>query len=247
MIYKKHIHSKGFTLAESVIALGILVVLITGFLAVFGPATDAIRRTLSGEEASRLQDTLQNELTTLRGERERNIYDEDSFRKTFDWISRSNSPGGSILLYNYRANPGSTRDDGTLERYDGNTGVAGQDFIVQPMARRLDDDLLQVDLESVEGRVFFVKLAQLVNTDGAWRTTVDPRETGAESELSKIVDPYDDGERDFSTSPSEFPEAVVVVEASFFSLPTNTFQYISTFDPTNFTRPVFTRNLGILR
>ena len=56
----------GFTLAESVIALGILVVLITGFLAVFGPAATAIRRTLSGEEASRMQSALEQELSQLR-------------------------------------------------------------------------------------------------------------------------------------------------------------------------------------
>ena len=53
---------KGFTLVETVIALGILVVLITGFMAVFGPAARTIKKTLSTDEASRLQATLQLEL-----------------------------------------------------------------------------------------------------------------------------------------------------------------------------------------
>ena len=57
---------RGFTLVESVIALGILVVLITGFLAVFGPAAETIRKTLSIDEASRLQASLEYELTHLR-------------------------------------------------------------------------------------------------------------------------------------------------------------------------------------
>ena len=75
-----------FTLAESVIALGILVVLITGFLAVFGPAANAIRRTLSAQEASRLQVTLERELGTLRPGPE-----EDSYDSTFEnYYSRYN-------------------------------------------------------------------------------------------------------------------------------------------------------------
>jgi len=128
MTYQKSSNRKGFTLAESIIALGILVVLITGFLAVFGPAANAIRKTLSAEDASRLQDTLQRELTTLRGERERRQFDESSFQKALAWISQSNNQGGSVILYKYKADPSRTRDDGTLERYEQEGGVAGQDF-----------------------------------------------------------------------------------------------------------------------
>ncbi len=39
---------------ESVIAIGIVAILLTTFLAVFGPATQGIRRALSVQEADRL-------------------------------------------------------------------------------------------------------------------------------------------------------------------------------------------------
>ncbi len=73
-ISRKTSHKRGFTLAESVIALGILVVLITGFLAVFGPAATAIRKTLSAEDASRLKAALELEMSTLREGRDQQQY-----------------------------------------------------------------------------------------------------------------------------------------------------------------------------
>ena len=115
---KKHFkksHLKGFTLAESVIALGILVVLITGFLAVFGPAATVIRKTLSADEASRLQTTLERELSNIREGDDEQRYLSNSFYKAMNWISRSHERGNTVLIYKYRGNPAEIRIDGTLE------------------------------------------------------------------------------------------------------------------------------------
>ena len=53
---------RGFTLMETVIAIGVVAVLLTTFLAVFGPASSSIRRVLSAQEAGRLTTTLEREL-----------------------------------------------------------------------------------------------------------------------------------------------------------------------------------------
>ena len=57
---------RGFTLMETVIAIGVVAVLLTTFLAVFGPAQSTIRRALSAQEAGRLTTSLERELSSLR-------------------------------------------------------------------------------------------------------------------------------------------------------------------------------------
>jgi len=237
IISQKTPFKRGFTLAESVIALGILVVLITGFLAVFGPAATAIRKTLSGEDASRMQATLEVEMSVLREGRESQIYDSP-FEKAFTWISRSHERGGSVFLYNYRADLTQVRSDGSYGAREDVSGVAGQDYLIQPMARRLDDPLLEEDFEALEGRVFFVKMTQLVFGPGGLRVS---------DKIGEIVDPHDVGS-DFTNNVKEFPESTILFEAEFYRLPTRSFNYVTgAFDPLEFTRPVFRRNMGVSR
>ncbi len=229
---------RGFTLAESVIALGILVVLITGFLAVFGPAASTIKKTLSTDEASRLQATLIFELTHLREGQEETRYQDDPFRKAFEWISQSHDNNNAILIYKYRAIPGQKRPDGTLQPAPRELGLSGIDFVITPMVRRISDNLLQEDLDSIDGRVFFVKLNQLIFDGGGMRVS---NGTGT------IVDPHKPGE-DFARRPESFPEAVLAFEAEYYNLPTTSFQYLSNaFDPDDFTKPIFTRKLAVRR
>lgn len=230
--------AKGFTLAETVIALGILVVLITGFMAVFGPAARTIKKTLSTDEASRLQATLEWEMSVLREGPEKQRYQNDPFRKALEWISQSEDQGQTVLIYKYRAQQGSTRTDGTLEPAARELGIAGDDFIIRPMVRRISDPLLEEDLEVVEGRVFFVKMRQLIYEGEGLRVSDEP---------GVIVDPSDPGE-DFAQNPDSYPEAVVLFEAEYYNLPTTSFQFLTNaFDPEDFTRPIFARNLAVRR
>ena len=228
----------GFTLVEVVIALGILVVMITGFMAVFGPAARTIKKTLSTDEASRLQATLELELRTVRQGRERRRYQGDPFQKAIDWIAQSQEQGETVIIYKYRGIPGKFRNDGTLEPSDRALAIAGREFLVQPMVRRLSDPLFEEDLQGVEGRVFFVKLRQLIFEGQGLRVS---------EESGTIVDPNVPGQ-DFAKSPQSYPEAVIAFEAEYYSLPTTTFAYLSgSFDPNNFTRPIFSRNLVVRR
>jgi prepilin-type N-terminal cleavage/methylation domain-containing protein len=50
---------RGFTLLETVIAIGVLAVLLTGFMVVFAPAADGIRKSINVQQADRMGSTLE--------------------------------------------------------------------------------------------------------------------------------------------------------------------------------------------
>lgn len=229
--------SRGFTLMETVIAIGVLAVLLTAFLAVFGPAAAGIRRAINVQEADRLASTLERELVTLRiGQDGAGV--TTGFDKAFDWIKTSHNANDAMFVYQYRGDPDSQRADGTLQPMPNRDGVPGQDYIVQPMVRRLSDPIFMEDVAALEGTVFLVKTTQLIFENG---------ELVAGSP-GEIVGPKDGTA---STSSQEYPEAVIAFSASFFSLPANNAAYFSgpafkeRFD--TLSNPVFTRNLAVRR
>ena len=107
----------GFTLVEVAIAMGMMAVMISSFMVVFGPSIKGIDKSLSAKEADRLTNALELELNVLRnGERnDRYSTNATSFEKAFLWIKRSTKNAISqCLIYQYRGNPNSVRTDGTL-------------------------------------------------------------------------------------------------------------------------------------
>lgn len=229
----------GFTLMETVIAIGVVAVLITGFVAVFAPAVDGIRRSISTEEANRLTSAMERELVTLRVGQEP-VDATTGFEKAFQWILESDEAGEAILIYQYRGSMNSRRADESPEPYDTVGGVAGTDFVTVSMTRRVSDPLLSQDLQALEGRVFVVRCTQLVNDAngalirGTLGTIVDPKGGAA---------PPDD--------PAAYPEAVLTFAADFFLLPSRNPDYIegafSEFFDNRMRRPMFTRNLAVRR
>ena len=118
----------GFTLLETVIAIGVLAVLLTAFMYAFGPAMSGIRRSINSQEADRLASTLENELTTLRsGQQSADI--KTGFDKAFQWIKQANQASNALFIYQYRGDPSKHRVDGTLEPLSRTGGVAGKDYI----------------------------------------------------------------------------------------------------------------------
>jgi prepilin-type N-terminal cleavage/methylation domain-containing protein len=229
-------HPKGFTLMESVIAIGIVAILLTTFLAVFGPATQGIRKAISVQEADRLASALEREMQILRPNTD-DEYDT-AFDKAFAWIQESGEDDNEVFLYNYKGDPTQMRGDGTMEPYTESTGEPGKDFILQPAVRRMGDDELEDDLESIVGPLYYVKATQLVFEDGK----LTPGESG------KIVDPHGGGAA--ASDPDDYPEAVIAFSAEIYLLRSNTFQYAENFDPTDadtLGQPLFTRNLAVRR
>ena len=64
---KKSFNKKpGFTLVEVAIAIGMMAVMISSFMVVFGPSIKGIDKSLSAKEADRLTNALELELNVLR-------------------------------------------------------------------------------------------------------------------------------------------------------------------------------------
>ena len=228
----------GFTLLETVIAIGVLAVLLTAFMYAFGPAMSGIHRSINIQEADRLASTLESELATLRtGQQTGDI--KTGFDKSFQWIKQANEATTALFVYQYRGDPSKRRTDGTLEPMVKTGGVAGKDYIVLPMVRRLNDTLFLKDLDALEGAVFFIKCTQLVyNKDKG----LVPGSAGA------ISDPQDGSSVD---KPDSYKEAVIAFSAEFYSMPANSQNYFT--GPSfkkNFKlvkNPIFTRNLAVRR
>lgn len=223
----------GFTLAETVIAIGILAALITVFFAVFALATQGVRRAISVQDADRLAFALEQELTTLRG----SDGVSTGFDKAFNWIESGNQGADVVVVvYQYRGDArAATRADGTLTPFTGSGGVAGQDFVVQTVARRNNDPFLTADLDALVGRVFGVAMTQLVFEDGEL-----VRGTPGE-----IHDPKNGGR---VQQPDAYPEAVIAFTAEFFALQTSAADFIrDQLDLSTLDRPIFTRNIAVRR
>jgi prepilin-type N-terminal cleavage/methylation domain-containing protein len=251
-----HSHRYGFTLLETVIAIGVLSVLLTGFIIVFTPAADGIRRSINGQQADRLTSTLEQELTTLRkGETSTTI--ATGFDKAYKYIedSMAKPTPEVVFVYQYRGDiKASPRTDGTYQAYPATTGVVGVDYIVVSMARRrvgLDgspDPSFREDLAALEGRVFAVKMTQLIFSTTSSGSGLTVSATGA------ITDPTPDVTNDppltGTTAAGRYQEAVIAFSAEFYSLPSSTFAYLSAggpFSSAKLKNPIFSRNLAVRR
>ena len=225
---------------ETVIAIGVLAVLVTAFLAVFGPATQGIRRSINVQDADRLVATLEKEMSILRAGGTGGSGPTTAFDKAFDWI-RESGKTELIMLYQYRGDPARFRDDGTMEPYPGLDGIAGQDFVVQSMARLRSDSLFLEDLKGLQGRVFGVRTTQLVFNGGE----LGP---GTEGEISGMNSGMNSGGT--AASAPEYPDAVIAFSAKFYALASNSEPFLKqggALQIDKLGKPVFTRNLGVRR
>ena len=230
---------RGFTLIETVIAIGVLAVLLTGFIIVFTPAADGIRKTISTQQADRLTSALEQELVTLRGSTETTEF-KTGFNKAYTFIKESNAADEALLVYQYRGDlEAERRSDGSLEPKSSIDGkLPGEDYLVVPMARRLSDAIFIEDLAAVEGPVYLVKPTQLIY-DANQLVLGEP---------GQIKNPKDGSA---AATADAYTEAVIAFAAEFHPMPTNAAGY---FKGPEFAKkfakaktPVFTRNLAVRR
>ena len=237
---------RGFTLLETVIAIGVLSVLLTGFIVVFTPAAQGIKKSINVQQADRLASTLEQELVTLRTAADTTSFGT-GFGKAFDWIKNSNVATSALLAYQYRGNPSKLRDDdNTAEPVASlQSKLPGKDYVVVSMLRRKSDSKLSADLAAVEGPVYVVKCTQLVFSGK--NLILNPLTPGS------IVDPKKDpiSDADKLASAADYPEAVIAYAAYFYQLPSSSASFVtgsaftSTFD--GLKNPVFTRDFAVGR
>jgi prepilin-type N-terminal cleavage/methylation domain-containing protein len=227
---------RGFSLIETVIAIGVLAVLLTGFMIVFAPAAAGIRKSINVQEADRLASTLEQELVTFRS----GDPGTNGFGKAFTLIKESNAAANALMIYQYRGSLSSLRPDGTPEPVPTiSDKMPGKDYAVQTMVRRKSDTkFINEDLAAIEGSVYVVKCTQLVFNAGELK----PGTAG------QIQDPKSPAG---GLAPDTYPEAVIAFSAEFFALPTKSKAYLegnqfNTKFP-NLKNPVFTRNLAVRR
>jgi prepilin-type N-terminal cleavage/methylation domain-containing protein len=226
---------RGFSLIETVIAIGVLAVLLTGFMIVFAPAAAGIRKAINVQEADRLASTLEQELVTFRsGDQGTN-----GFGKAFTWLKESNDAGNALLIYQYRGSLSSKRPDGTPEPVATiSNKLPGKDYILQTMVRRKGDSKFMEDLDAIEGSVYAVKCTQLVFNGGELKPGTagqiqDPKNAGAPAANADV-----------------YPEAVIAFAAEFHALPSKAPAYFTSRFSDIFPKlknPVFTRNLAVRR
>src|SRR6478736_4971194 len=203
---------RGFTLLETVIAIGVLAVLLSGFMVVFTPAAEGIRKSINVQEADRLASSVEQELVTLRkGQETADI--TTGFNKSYDWIEKSSTVGTALLVYQYRGElGGSPRPDGTPQPVASmKNKVPGKDYVVVPMLRRKNDSELRKDLDAVEGPVFLVKCKQLVFDNGELKPSTS----------DKMADPKDPNGGAKPSSGNDYPEAVIAFSAEFHLMPSH--------------------------
>jgi prepilin-type N-terminal cleavage/methylation domain-containing protein len=227
--------SNGFTLIETLLAIGVIAVLLTGFMIVFAPAAAGIRKALSIQELDRMTSTLEQEIVTVRGTSGTGT----GFSQALEWIRDSQTVGQALLLYQYRGKLSETRPDGTAKPEPiVKDKLPGKDYVVLSMVRRKSDPLFLEDLTAAEGVIYVVKCTQLAYTNGELK----PGTAGVITDLKGNSAGMGD----------DYPDAVIAFTADFYALPTRKVSYFDTSG--GFTKkfalvkkPVLTRNLAVRR
>jgi len=245
---------QGFTLVETVIAMGIITIMITAFMAAFGPAVKGISKSISAKEVNRLASTLEYELSVLRPDEAKPTGPYNTaFEKAFEWIkgsARTADTNTMLLMYQYKGDPTQPNTDGTLAPYTEKDGIPGEDYVLQSVVRQFSNTAAvsaEIKPGILEGRVFIVKMSQLVFNNGALEVTGNP-------EL--IKDPQDSAGGGLSYT--AYPEAMIAFQASFYALKSSSYNYISSasFDlnstrtdghPDDTGKPIFVRNMAVRR
>lgn len=253
---------------ETVIAIGVLSVLLTGFLIVFIPAADGIKKSISAQDADRLVAAIEQELVTTRPgatpttntltgfdrARARIKYSTGPIISNQDQYAATNTQD-ALLAYQYRGDPSNPRaSDRSPAPVKATTGKAGDGYVLVPMMRRKSNADFLLDLPAVEGPVFLVKCVQMVHVpDANGQFALQPLPAPAPSNKTrgKIYDPSPNSADTEIGDSDNYPDAVIAFAAEFYPCPSKAEGFFSGNAFQSFhqraVKPTFTRNLAIRR
>lgn len=240
---------KGFSLVETVIAIGIVAILLTTFMSVFGPAQQSVNRSIGIADANRLVSTLENEMAIIRPGEETEYVTNGAaspFEKAFQWIVDSSEPQNAIAIYQYQASPVDSNNDNTLKAVtiqdlQAETSLSGRDYIAQTVARRVSGTSSNIENELqpgvVSGNVYVARMTQLIKNASEGKL-----ELGSQGEIKN-----QDGGR--VADSSNFEDAYITVQVEFFQLPNNLAPFVTggnwKFDQLG--APVAVQNIAVRR
>ena len=214
--YNKMKLRDGFTLMETIVALGVATIALSFFILAMAPATVGIERSNSKKTAQRMAASVENELNTIRDSEISNYVTESSFEKAFDWIQRDGESGqGLLVAFDYRANSQEPPDvDGLLPAFDQNDYLDRavtdqQQMILQTRVTEIDD--LGTHINSIEGTAYVIKLRQMqVAQDG----TLSPATDG--TVITNSID------SSVASDITNFTDGLIVCQAQIYQLRANT-------------------------
>ena len=240
--------NKGFTLMETIVALGITAVALGFFVAVFAPAIIGIRRGHSVQEAKSLANALTAELNTSA------TVGETHFEKAFDWVSGVEKESGTfpsgtglIIGFKYRADAGETPSEGVYPAYQGGDFIEAENSDIQPMTIKsrvallttiVSDVVSPAPLDSVEGSVFAISLTQFVKSN-------DELELDSSGSIGQLKD----GDLN-SVDYDNFTDGSMLVQADFYLLESNAPSYLESIASGNQelpAQPIYSTRIGVSR
>lgn len=244
---------RGFTLTETVVAIGIVGILLTIFISFLIPAKQMVKSALTRQESDRIENALRTELSRLNpgeesvkgSQKSSGSHYVSAFDKAYRWMQNTAKPATTIVLYTYRADLSKKpRKDGTYPPMTATKSIPGQNSVVTSTACLMNDPVRKNDLKHAVGPVFAVRMTQLLpQDDGTFKIAKEP---GAiySPKGKKINDPslyYGNTETDKNWGGN------VMYRADFFLMnPPNPERYKKrTWDKMG--QPVFSRNLSFLR
>jgi len=221
---------KGFTLTEVVISMGIVTILLTSFLGVFGPATKSIRKAITTQEADRIISALEDNIKygdSTANSATNTPYDQIIASLTAQQTNSSKPAkdkkyvSGGFLIYSYRADP-----------RDGTSPVTGSDLepgenytTIFKVSTVGDYNQVADEIEAIEGRLFYAEGQQFTEND--------------------------EGELVLNTGGFEAPGqnvAGVTTQFSFYEIPTVDKDFLGSLAGKDLPgSPLFKRNIGINR
>ncbi len=166
---------RGFTLMETLLAIGVVGVLLSIFLTIFVPARGMVRQALNRQEAERIASILRSEMSIIRPDEQAGAEATTSsdgqflspFDKGFFWLLKSRTPTNAIVVYSYRADTTKpARADGTYPPVPASRNVPGQGNQLVSIACPMNDPLHKDNIKDAVGPVFLVKMTQIVETGG---------------------------------------------------------------------------------